>query len=382
MTDIGMENRNLIALPEEALRQVEAGWAAQSAGRPAVAQKHYFEASALLFRAAAGSTGPLKQRRTELAERAFAQARLLGPVTPPHPPAASIAKRAAPLHVDGADAAMTYVPVERPNLRLADVAGLDEPKAQIRLRLVYPFTHPEQASKFGVGRGGGLLLYGPPGTGKTLLARAVAGEVDACFFSVKPSEVMSQWVGVAEQNVERLFATARSCERAVVFVDEVEALVPKRRSSGSTVMQRVVPQILSELEGFREKREALLFIGATNEPWALDSAILRPGRFDERIYVPLPDQPARQRILELNLRNRPLGADVDLSALAEMLTGYSGADVAHVCRKACAIPFVEAVEQGVDRDVCLADFMTTLTQVKPSVSRLEVARYVRYSRGE
>jgi transitional endoplasmic reticulum ATPase len=158
--------------------------------------------------------------------------------------------------------------------------------------------------------------------------------------------------------------------------------VPKRRSSGSTVMQRLVPQILAELEGFEEREGALLFVGATNEPWALDAAVLRPGRFDEKIYVPLPDLPARRRILELNLRERPLAPDVDLDALAEALEGYSGADVVNLCGKACAIPFIEAVERRVDRDVALDDFQAVMTQVKPSVSCKEMQRCQKFRFGD
>jgi len=267
-------------------------------------------------------------------------------------------------------------------VRFDDVAGLERVKEQIRLRLIYPFTYPEQAERFGIERGGGILLYGPPGTGKTLIARAVAGEVDAAFFSVKPSEVMSKWVGEAEQNVERLFAAARSYPRSVIFIDEVESLVPRRRSSGSTVMQRVVPQILAELEGFEQREGALLFVGATNEPWTLDPAVLRPGRFDDKIYVPLPDGAARRRILELNLRDRPLAPDVDLNALAELLEGYSGADVVNICNKACAIPFIEAVERGVERDVTASDFRQVMAAVKPSVSRKEVRKYEGFRFGE
>ncbi len=256
-------------------------------------------------------------------------------------------------------------------------------KEQIRLKLIYPFTHPEQAERFGVRRGGGILLYGPPGTGKTLIARAVAGEVDATFFSVKPSEVMSKWVGEAEQNVAHLFALARAEPRSVIFTDEIEALVPKRRSSRSTVMQRVVPQFLAELEGFDHHKDegALLFIGATNEPWALDPAVMRPGRFDEKIYVPLPDFAARRRILALNLAQRPLDYAVDLDALAERLAGYSGADIVNVCRKACAIPFLEAVEEGVERDVGWGDFEAVLEEVKPSVSAKDLRRFEQFRDG-
>src|SRR3990172_2815800 len=145
-----------------------------------------------------------------------------------------------------------------------------------------------------MGSGGGVLLYGPPGTGKTMIAKAIAHEIDATFFVVSPAQVMSKWVGEAEQNIRKLFEAAKAEPTSVIFLDEIEALVPKRKSDSSTVMQRVVPQILQELEGFdRTSERALLLVGATNQPWMLDEAILRPGRLDALVYVGLPDGPAR-----------------------------------------------------------------------------------------
>jgi transitional endoplasmic reticulum ATPase len=363
-------------LLRQSSHQLELARAAQAAGRFGAARRHYLQAAESLFQAAAKSRGHLKAKRTEWAESLLAQAQALDQQVGTAP-----GRSQQPLAI-GTDEGASWLAAERPGVRFSDVAGLEQVKEQIRLKLIYPFVYPEKAERFGVRKGGGILLYGPPGTGKTMIARAVAGEVDAPFFPVKPSEVMSKWVGEAEQNVERLFATARSYPRSVIFIDEVEALVPKRRSSGSTVMQRLVPQILAELEGFEEREGALLFVGATNEPWALDPAVLRPGRFDEKVYVPLPDLAARRRILELNLRERPLAPDVDLGALAEALERYSGADIVNICGKACAIPFIEAIERGVDRDVTLGDFRQVMAQAKPSVSGKEVQKYERFRFGE
>jgi SpoVK/Ycf46/Vps4 family AAA+-type ATPase len=270
---------------------------------------------------------------------------------------------------------------EKPDVRFTDVAGLEDVKEQIRLKLIYPFSHPDKAQRYGIRSGGGILLYGPPGTGKTLIARATAGELDASFFVAKPSDLMSKWVGEAEQNVNRLFEAARACARAVIFLDEVEAMLPKRRESNSTVMQRVVPQFLAELEGFGGKASNLLFVGATNEPWSLDPAAMRPGRFDEKIYVPLPDPAARRRILELNLAGRPLDADVDTDALTERLVGYSGADVVQVCLRASTVAFLDAVERDIERTIAWTDFEAALAAVKPSVSAKDLERFERFARG-
>ena len=239
---------------------------------------------------------------------------------------------------------------ERPDLRFDDIAGLEDVKDEIRLKMLYPFKHPELAERFGISPGGGVLLYGPPGTGKTMLARAVAGELDATFFTVSAADLLSKWVGEAEQNVKALFDAATSSERAVIFIDEIESLVPARDEGGgggSGVMGRVVPQLLQGMEGFSKKKgQPVLFMGATNVPWQLDAAVLRPGRFDEKVYVGLPDLAARRRLLDIHLAHRPLAADVDLDALAARLDGYSGADIKYLCDRAATIPFLQAVGSG------------------------------------
>jgi transitional endoplasmic reticulum ATPase len=214
--------------------------------------------------------------------------------------------------------------------------------------MVYPFQHPELAAKFGIRGGGGVLLYGPPGTGKTMLAKATAGEIDATFFRVSPAEMLSKWVGEAEQNIKKLFDAAAGEKRSVIFIDEIEALVPARRDEGSSVMQRVVPQILQGMEGFDNKKDvrAVLFMGATNVPWQLDPAVLRPGRFDEKIYIPLPDFEARRKMLDTYLGKRPLEEQMDLDGLAKKMDGYSGADIRYICDRSATIPFLRSVATG------------------------------------
>ncbi|MEK6675865.1 MAG: ATP-binding protein [Planctomycetota bacterium] len=185
-------------------------------------------------------------------------------------------RQAAESDDDGADAS-DWVIREKPKIGFDDIAGLEDIKEDIRLKMLYPFAHPELAQKYGITVGGGVLLFGPPGTGKTMIAKAVAHEIDATFFLISPAQMLSKWVGEAEQNVRKLFDAAKAEPIAVIFLDEAEALVPKRQSEGTSVMQRVVPQILQELEGFdRQGDRALLFMAATNQPWLLDEAMLRP----------------------------------------------------------------------------------------------------------
>ena len=272
---------------------------------------------------------------------------------------------------------------EKPDVSFDDIAGLEEAKEEIRIRMVYPFTHPDIAERYGVRKGGGLLLYGPPGTGKTLMARAVAGEIEAAFYTVKPSEIMSKWVGEAEKNIEKLFQNARRNDKAVIFIDEVEALVPRRTGNVSSVMKRVVPQVLAELEGVGTTGEgALLFIGATNEPWSLDPAVLRPGRFDAKVYVGLPDFEARQRMLDIFLEGLPLAADVNLDTLAADLAGFSGADIRNVCQRTANAVFLEAVRSGDARDVTAADFEASLEALNPSVTAKELKRFETFRTGD
>lgn len=272
---------------------------------------------------------------------------------------------------------------EKPKIRFDDIAGLEDVKEQIRLKMIFPFTHPEKAKKYRIKTGGGILLYGPPGTGKTMIAKAIAGELDATFFAIAPSEILNKWVGESEKNIRKLFVAARQQPRAVIFLDEVESLTPPRRDSESGgVMQRVVPQILNELDGFDTKEgHTLLFLGATNEPWNIDPAMMRPGRLDEKIYIGLPDVPARRKILEMNLRDVPMAEDVSLDALAARLDGYSGADLAYLARKVAEKVFEESVEKGHEPPLRQADFDAVLAKFRPSVSRVDLDRFRKFAAG-
>ena len=276
---------------------------------------------------------------------------------------------------DGGKDANQWVVKEKPNLKFADVAGLDDVKEDIRLKMIYPFEHPELADRFGIKAGGGVLMYGPPGTGKTMLAKATAGEIDATFFLISPADVLSKWVGEAEQNIKKLFDAAAGEKRSIIFIDEIEALVPARRDEGgSSVMQRVVPQILQGVEGFdRKAGRGMLLMGATNVPWQLDPAMMRPGRFDEKVYIPLPDVQARRKMLDIYLGKRPVGQGVDLDAIARRLEGYSGADIKYVCDRSATIPFLQSVASGKEGEITgeiLADVIAdTPRSVTPEMIR-------------
>ncbi|MBK9127455.1 MAG: ATP-binding protein [Phycisphaerales bacterium] len=268
---------------------------------------------------------------------------------------------------------------EKPTVRFDDIAGLDDVKAEIKLKMLHPFNHPELAARYGIDVGGGVLLWGPPGTGKTMFAKAIACELDATMFVISPAQLMSKWVGEAEQNVRKLFDAAKQEAKSIIFMDEVEALVPRRSGQQSTVMQRVVPQILQEIEGFdRKAGRALLFLGATNEPWSLDPAMMRPGRLDAKIYVPLPDAPARLRLFEIYLGKRPLADDIDLPALVELTAGYSGADIKAICERSARRPFLESIEGGQPRNIRQADLLAVLAETPRSVTGKELERFEKW----
>lgn len=381
----GDGNHELETHLEEATRFFRLGLIARSQSAFEEAVVLYLRAAEQLFLAAQISSGALRKSRKRLAQSLLDEALQLQhshpktgarkpsgqPNLPPSPTHPAISA-SLPAVSDQEPGPENWLVQERPQVRFSDVAGLEIVKEQVRLKLIYPFTHPEAASRYGIQAGGGILLYGPPGTGKTLIARAVAGEIDAVFFTIKPSEVMSQWVGVAEQNIARLFTAAGSYPRSVIFIDEMEALSPRRRQNASTVMARVVPQLLAELDGFHQRQNALLLIGATNEPWAIDHAILRPGRLDRLIYVPPPDLPARRHILELNLADCPLSEEVDLDDLAARTERFSGADVAALARSTRERVFCQAVKTGVEAPLRMEDFLEVLSEMKPSISEKDL----------
>lgn len=360
-------------------RYKQRGLDARKAGQFDSARVYLLEAARAMTELAKQARTPdLQEARRATAERLLELARDCEQAKRNDRKSPSSPNRTSPSSEKDAEgvSAHDWVVREKPNITFDDVAGLDEVKEEIRLKMIYPFAHADLAQKFGIRAGGGVLLYGPPGTGKTLLARATAGELEATFFRVSAADVLSKWVGEAEQNVQKLFAAASSEPRAVVFIDEIESLVPARRDEGSSVMQRVVPQILQGMEGFDKNRSnPVLFLGATNVPWQLDPAVLRPGRFDEKIYIPLPDHPARVRLLELYLGKRPVADDVSFERLAAQLEGYSGADIKYLCDRSALIPFMQSVA-GHPRDVITLDMIHQAIRDTPhSVSPEHVKRF-------
>jgi transitional endoplasmic reticulum ATPase len=235
--------------------------------------------------------------------------------------------------------------VEVPNVKWDDIGGLEETKRNLQEMILYPIEHPEKFEKFGMQPSRGVLFYGPPGCGKTLLAKAVASETSANFVSIKGPELLTMYFGESEANVRETFDKARSAAPCVLFFDELDSIGTARGSSqgdAGGAGDRVMNQLLTEIDGVGVKKN-VFFIGATNRPELLDEALLRPGRLDQLIYIPLPDLPSRQGILESTLRKSPIAPNVPISFLSAKTEGFSGADLAEFCQRAAKAAIRDAI---------------------------------------
>jgi transitional endoplasmic reticulum ATPase len=271
--------------------------------------------------------------------------------------------------------AMREVMVEVPNIGWDDVGGLDEARDKLREGVELPLKHPEAFRRLGIRPARGFLLYGPPGTGKTLLAKATARESEANFIATKSSDLLSKWYGESEQQIARLFARARQVAPTVIFFDELDSLVPARGGGMGEpqVTERVVNTILAEMDGLEELNNVVV-IGATNRPNLIDPALLRPGRFDELIYVGTPDAAGRRQILGIHTKAMPLAKDVDLDALAQRTENFTGADLEDLTRRAG----LSALRRGLNSaKVTMADFEDALSDTRASVTEEMLADYAK-----
>jgi transitional endoplasmic reticulum ATPase len=233
--------------------------------------------------------------------------------------------------------AMREVYIETPDVRWSDIGGLEDVKRQLQEAVEWPLKYPELYKKLGHTMPKGILLHGPSGTGKTMLAKAVATESEANFISVRGPELLSKWVGESERGVREVFRRARQAAPCVIFFDEIDSIAPVRGMGGdSMVTERVVSQLLTEMDGI-QSLQGVVVLAATNRIDMVDPALLRPGRFDKLIYVGMPDKYARQKILEIHTKNKPLAEDVRLDKIAEMCEDFSGADVAAVANTAVSL---------------------------------------------
>jgi transitional endoplasmic reticulum ATPase len=261
--------------------------------------------------------------------------------------------------------AMREVYIESPNIHWDAVGGLDKVKANLQEAVEWPLKTPERFTRLGINPPKGILLHGPPGCGKTLLARVVATESEANFISVRGPEIFSKWVGESEKAIREIFRKARMAAPSIIFFDEFDALVPARGSAAdSRVTERVISQLLTEIDGLVSLQNVVV-LAATNRPDIIDPAVLRPGRFDRRVYVPPPDEEARLKILRLMTDKMPMDENLNLETLSRRMDGYSGADIESVVREAGLNALRRDIESN---EVNFGDFESAMNDIAPSIT--------------
>lgn len=268
--------------------------------------------------------------------------------------------------------------VENLDITFEDIAGLEEVKNALRKKVLYPRTFPEYYKKFNIQLSGGILMYGLPGTGKTMMAKAIASEITGCkFYSVNCSDIVSKWVGESERNIKNLFETARNDKFAVIFFDEFEAIGSKRTEDDSNKVNRVVTELLTQMQGFNGNDDNILVIAATNRPWQIDSALMRPGRFSDRIYIPLPDKEAREFLIKKSWKNVPLASDININQLVEDTEGFNSADVIYLCEICKVYPVERAIDNGdIENERIMGKDVENAKQIVHSSVQLEDIKHL------
>ncbi len=257
--------------------------------------------------------------------------------------------------------------IQKSDINFSNVGGLKDVKREINLKIIKPLENPEIYKKFGKKVGGGILLYGPPGCGKTFMAKATAGEINANFINVTISDILDMYVGMSEKNLADTFDVARTHRPSVLFFDEVDALGANRHEMRNHSGRHVINQFLAEMDGIESDNDGVLIIGATNTPWALDSAFRRPGRFDRIIFIPPPDEEARATIFELSLKDKP-AEDVDYKKLASLTAKYSGADIVAVIDIATESKLEIALETGEIQPINTKDLVKAIKKHRPTTT--------------
>jgi transitional endoplasmic reticulum ATPase len=264
------------------------------------------------------------------------------------------------------DTTPSFANVKKPTMRFSDVGGLEELKDAIAMKIIRPLKHPYIYKHFKKKIGGGILMYGPPGCGKSLIAEATAGEANATFFNVKSSDLKGKYVGETEKNIAALFAEARKRQPSIIFFDEFEALGADRSEAGEH-QRNAVAQLLTEMNGVGTKDNQILVLAATNEPWSIDLALKREGRFGDSLLVPQPDFSSRIAILGIALQGKPI-KDINMEEIAMLTEGYSGADMSAIVGHATDIALKKYFETKYLQDITQADLIEAVQMVKPRVS--------------
>jgi len=361
----------------------EHGVKALKKGDNAEAKKYLLKAAQTLFKLASQNEGSLKVQWEESANNIYEKALAIKvdgqPNTRP-PSRGGGGGRGGALKNQQDDSGNHFVPMTSvPDITFEDVIGLEDVKRYIKMNVIEPFENPEVYKLFRKEAGGGALLYGPPGTGKTMIAKAIANEVGAAFYSIKASDIMSKWVGESEQNVRNLFDAVRSHDLTVLFIDEIESITTKRGSHHSSVLDRVVSEFLAQLDGFNEESDNVtMLLAATNVPSKIDEAIMRPGRFDRLIYIPLPDIAARRAILVKMIDQVPIEEDLDLDMIADITEGFSGADLKGLVESTKSYAIERTLNDGETSVISDEDFLEAMQGRNPSTTNALMKQYAKF----
>ncbi|MBQ7327590.1 MAG: ATP-binding protein [Clostridia bacterium] len=344
------------------------GKEAKEKGNITLAKRNFLLAGETMMRMAKQSTGKLKEVRMDRARRLVELSDNLGkkPI--------KAEKKETKSEED--EDAKQWQAAKVPDIKFSDVAGLEDVKKAITIRMINPIKYPEKYRMYGKKTGGGVLLYGPPGTGKTMIAKAIANEVGAKFYAVKGSDIVSKWVGDSEKNINSLFEEANKQDRSIIFIDEMDNLLGRR--GVDTHNDKRVNEFLQQIDGFAGRNPNLLLLGATNRPWDIDSAAMRSGRFSQKIYLPLPDGPARKFMIEKSMKGVPVDQTFDIDRIVDATEMYSGADLEELCDRAKEEPLLKAIATDSVVAVTNEDFDKVLAVMPPSVSPSELKLFDDY----
>lgn len=346
------------------------GKEAKEKGNVALAKRNFLLAGQTMMQMAKQSQGKLKEVRMERARRLVEIAENMNKKPE------KLDKKPSEDQAEDEEVKKWQV-AEIPKIKFSDVAGLEDVKKAITIRMINPIKFPDKYKLYGKKTGGGVLLYGPPGTGKTMIAKAIANEVGAKFYAVKGSDIVSKWVGDSEKNINSLFEEANKQERAIIFIDEMDSLIGKRGLD--THNDKRVNEFLQQIDGFAGRNPNLLLLGATNRPWDIDSAAMRSGRFSQKIYLPLPDGTARKFMIEKNMKGVPVSKDFDVDKIVLQTQLYSGADIEELCDRAKDEPLLKAIATDSVIFVTNEDFEKVLSVFPPSVTPKELQQYDEYN---
>jgi len=349
------------------------GIEARNKNNIALAKRNFKNAAESLLKLSKLSTGEIRKSRFERANRLIEYINQLGVTDVKQSQSHENSVKNSIDKSNPSDGETNWEAATVPKISFDDIAGLDEVKEAVRARIILPRKYPEVYKKYKKKPGGGVLMYGLPGTGKTMIAKAVAKEIDAKFFDVKSSDIVSKWFGEAEKNIKQLFETARKEENAVIFFDEFDALGAKR-GGNSSVMARIIPELLAQIQGFTESDSNIMLLAATNRPWDLDSAFLRPGRFNEKLYIPLPDDEARMFMITKALDELPIDANIMIEDIVKHTGGFNASDVVEFCERLKDGPIKRTIENGGTKieNITLEDVKLTKQIVKSSVNQQDI----------